>query len=207
MRPAPERGETLTGLLVGLSVGLVVLAGGTQMLAQHLRGHRMNLQASHLQHDLHTSMDWITRELRQAQYVAGAWQTRSPGACDDPFCDGPEDFSIADDWIDFSRDRNRDGMQDDDECMGFRLSQKALMARRTCSGSGNWLPLTDRASLEVTALSWQLQCELRQGWLHRTVRITLTGQWPGDASRSVSLTQTVHLRNDLPTSAQALYCP
>ncbi len=207
MRHTVPRGETLTGLLVGLALGLVVLAAGTQMLAQHLGGHRLNLQASHLQHDLRTAMDWMGRELCQAQYVAGAWQTRSPTTCDDPFCDGLEDFSIEDDWIDFSRDRNHNGLQDDDECMGFRLSNKALMARRSCSGTGQWQPLTDRASLEVTALGWQLQCERRQGWLHRTVRVTLTGQWPGDASRSFSLSQTVHLRNDLPASAQALYCP
>jgi type II secretory pathway component PulJ len=202
-----ERGETLIGLLVGLAVGLVVLAAGTQMLGQQLRGHRLNLQSSHLQHDLRTAMDWVTRELRQAQYSAQAWETRSPSTCDDAFCDGFEDFSIEDDWIDFSRDRNHNGMQDDDECMGFRLSDKALMARRSCSGSGNWLPLTDRASVEVTALSWQLRCELRQGWLHRSVRVTLAGQWPGDATRPFSLSQTVHLRNDLPASAQALYCP
>ena len=42
------RGETLTGLLVGMAVGLVVLAAGMQMLAQQLRGHRHSLQASHL---------------------------------------------------------------------------------------------------------------------------------------------------------------
>lgn len=207
MRHTLPRGETLTGLLVGLALGLVVLAAGTQMLAQHLAGHRLNLQTSHLQHDLRTAMDWMGRELRQAQYVAGAWQTRSPVRCDDPFCDGLEDLSIEGDWIDFSRDRNHNGLQDDNECMGFRLSGKALMARRSCSGTGQWLPLTDRASLEVTALGWQLQCERRQGWLHRTVRMTLTGQWPGDASRSVSLSQTVHLRNDLPGSAEALFCP
>ncbi|MBD8050617.1 PilW family protein [Limnohabitans radicicola] len=202
-----ERGETLIGLLVGLAVGLIVLAAGTQMLAQHLRGHRLNLQASHLQHDLRTAMDWMSRELRQAQYSAQAWQTRSPSACDDSFCDGFEDFSIEGDWIDFSHDRNHNGRQDDDECIGFRLSDKVLMARRSCSGSGNWLALTDRSSLEITALSWQLQCELRQGWLHRTVRVTLTGQWPGDTTQPISLSQTVHLRNDMPASAQALYCP
>ncbi len=201
------RGETLTGLLVGMAVGLVVLAAGMQMLAQQLRGHRHSLQASHLQHDLRAAMDWMGRELRQAQHVAGAWQTRSPSRCDDPFCDGPEDFSIEDHWIDFSRDRNLNGMQDNNECMGFRLSDKALMARRSCSGTGSWLPLTDRASLEVTALSWQLQCELRQGWLHRSVQLTLVGQWPGDPTRSVRLSQTVHLRNALPASAQALFCP
>jgi type IV pilus assembly protein PilW len=207
MRHPHERGETLIGLLVGLAVGLVVLAAGTQMLGQHLRGHRLNLQSSHLQHDLRTALDWVTRELRQAQYSAQAWQTRSPTTCDDAFCDGFEDFSIEGDWIDFSHDRNNNGAQDDDECMGFRLSDKALMARRSCSSSGNWLPLTDRASLEVTALSWQLRCELRQGWLHRSVRVTLAGQWPGDATRPFSLSQTVHLRNDLPASAQALFCP
>ena len=207
MQAFRQRGETLIGMLVGLTVGLLVLAAGTQMLAQHLRGHRLSLQASHLQHNLRSAMDWMTRELRQAQYVAGAWQTRSPSACNDTFCDGFEDFSIEGDWIDFSRDRNHNGTQDDNECIGFRLSDKALMARRTCSGSGNWLTLTDRTSLEVTALSWQLQCELRQGWLHRTVHVTLSGQWPGDATQPVSLTQTVHLRNDLPESVQAQYCP
>ena len=208
LHPRPhERGESLTGLLVGLALGLVVLAAGTQMLATHLRGHRQSLQSSHLQHDLRSAMDWMGRELRRAQYSAQAWQTRSPSACDDTFCDGFEDFSIEGDWIDFSHDRNHNGVQDDNECMGFQLSDKVLMARRSCSGTGNWVALTDSASLEVTALTWQLRCEPRQGWLHRTVRIDLTGQWPGQASAPIQLSQTVHLRNDLPASAQALYCP
>lgn len=177
------------------------------MLAQHLRGHRLNLQSSHLQHDLRSAMDWMADELRQAQYTAGAWQTRAPTRCDDEFCDGFEDFSIEDNWIDFSHDRNHNGVQDDNECMGFRLSDQVLMARRSCSGTGSWLPLTDRASLQVTALRWQLQCEPRQGWLHRSVRLTLSGQWPGDSARTVSLSHTVHLRNDLPQRVQALFCP
>ncbi len=207
MHHPQQRGESLIGLLVGLAVGLVVLAAGTQMLGQHLHGHRVNLQSSHLQHDLRSAMDWMTRELRQAQYSAKAWQTRSPANCDDNFCNGFDDFSIEGDWIDFSRDRNHDGIQDDDECMGFRLKDRVLMARRSCSGSGNWLGITDATSLEVTALSWHLQCELRQGWLHRTVRVTLAGQWPGDATQPISLSQTVHLRNDLPASVQARFCP
>ena len=207
MRHPAQRGETLVGLLVGLGIGLLVLAAGSQMLAQQLRGHRLSLQGSHVQHELRSAMDWMSRELRKAQYAGLAWQTRSPASCSDPFCDGLEDFSIEGDWIDFSHDRDHDGAQDDNECMGFRLSNKVILARRTCSGTGSWLPLTDSASLEVTALSWQLQCELRQGWLHRSVRITLSGQWPGDAARPVSLSQTVHLRNDVPASVQALYCP
>ena len=58
------------GLLVGLSVGLLVLAAGSALMAQHLRGHRLLLQDSHLHQDLRSVTDWMTRELRQATLVA-----------------------------------------------------------------------------------------------------------------------------------------
>ena len=207
MTGAHERGETLMGLLVGLSVGWVVLAAGSALLSTHLRGHRMALHDSHLHHDLRSGMDWMARELRKAQYSAGAWASRSPAACKDAFCDGPEDFSIKGKQIEFSHDRNHNGEQDKNECMGFRLSGKALQTKRSCSASGDWLAITDNANLQITDLRWQLRCEQRQGWLRRSVEMALTAQWPNDPSRQVSLTHTVHLRNDLPASQQALFCP
>jgi type II secretory pathway component PulJ len=200
-----QRGETLIGLLVGLSVGLLVLAAGSAMLANHLRGHRMALQDSHLHHDLRSAMDWMARELRKTQYTAQAWKTRAPSVCDDAFCSGWQDLSIEGDWIDFSYDRDHNGKKDDDECMGFRLSGTTLHARRSCKG--DWQAITDNANLKITALSWQLRCELRNGWVHRSVLMALTAQWPRDASRQISLSQTVHLRNDLPASAKVLFCP
>ena len=200
-----QRGETLIGLLVGLSVGLVVLAAGSAMLSNHLRGHRMALQDSHLHHDLRSAMDWMAREVRKAQYTAHAWQSRAPKVCDDAFCEGWQDFSIERDWIDFSYDRNHNGKKDSDECMGFRLSGRNLQTRRSCKG--DWQAITDSANLEITSLSWQLRCELRNGWIQRSVLMVLTAQWPRDASRQISLSQTVHLRNDLPASAHALFCP
>jgi hypothetical protein len=89
--------------------------------------------------------------------------------------------------------------------MGFRLSGTTLHARRSCKG--DWQAITDNANLKITALSWQLRCELRNGWVHRSVMMALTAQWPRDASRQISLSQTVHLRNDLPASAKGLFCP
>lgn len=202
-----ERGETLMGLLVGLSVGLVVLAAGSALLANHLRGHRTALQDSHLHHDLRSAIDWMARELRKAQYTANAWETRSPTACEDAFCDGPENFSIAGHRIEFSHDRNHNGQQDMNECMGFRLAGKALQAKRSCNASGDWQAITDSANLHITELRWQLHCEEHQGWLHRSIQMVLTAQWPTDASRQVSLSHTVHMRNDLPASQQARFCP
>jgi hypothetical protein len=58
-----------------------------------------------------------------------------------------------------------------------------------------------------TGLAWQLQCKQHQGWLSRSVQMTLQAQWPSDASRHITLSKTVHLRNDIPASQQALFCP
>lgn len=202
-----EGGETLMGLLVGLSLGLLVLAAGSAQIAHQLKGHRLALQDSHLHQDLRSAMDWMARDLRKAQYSASSWETRSPGVCTDPFCDGWEDFSIENDWIDFSFDRDHDGEQDDNECMGFRLSERVLHARRTCSGTGQWQAITDKGSIEIMALSWQTHCEARNGWLHRSVDMRLLARWPNDDSRQISLVQTVHLRNAMPGYLQPLLCP
>jgi type IV pilus assembly protein PilW len=202
-----EKGETLLGVMVGLSVGLVVLAAGSALMAHHLRAHRMVLQDSHLNHELRVAADWMGRELRQTQYTASAWASRSPDHCDDDFCDGFEDFSIEGDWIDFSYDRNHNGEQDNDECMGFRLSGTSLHAKRSCGTNGQWQALTDAQSVQITELIWQQQCELHQGWLRRSIQMTLRARWPHDASRFITLSNTVHLRNDLPGSQQALFCP
>ena len=202
-----ESGETLMGLLVGLSVGLVVLAAGSALLANHLRGHRMALQDSHLHHDLRSAMDWMARELRKAQYTADAWQSRAPGVCDDPFCEGWQDFSIEGDWIDFSYDRDHNGQKDDNECMGFRLSSQTLQIKRSCQDAGDWQAITDTSSLKVSALQWTLHCSAAQGWLRRSVQMTLSAAWPQDPGRTMSLTQTVRLQNDLPASVQSKFCP
>lgn len=207
MAAQAEKGETLMGLVVGLSVGLVVLAAGSALMANHLRGHRMTLQDSQLNHELRVAADWMGRELRKTQYTASAWATRSPTHCDDDFCGGFEDFSIEGNWIDFSYDRNHNGEQDGEECMGFRLSGNSLHAKRSCYGNGQWQALTDHQSVHITELIWQLQCELHQGWLRRSIQMTLTASWPGDASKSITLSNKVHLRNDLPGSQQALICP
>jgi type IV pilus assembly protein PilW len=207
MANTTQKGETLMGLMVGLSVGLLVLAGGSSLLTHQLRGHRMAWQDSHLNHELRVAADWMGRELRKAQYSAKAWETRSPNQCDDTFCDGFEDFSIEGDWIDFSHDRNHNGEQDNDECMGFRLSGNTLHAKRSCSASGDWQAMTHSKSVRITDLAWQLKCDQHQGWLRRSVQMTLQAQWPSDASRHITLSKTVHLRNDIPGSQQALFCP
>ena len=205
--PAPaQRGETLMGLLVGMTLGLLVLTGGTHMLGQLLRGQRQALQDSHLQQDLHFAMDLMASELQDAQYSAQAWTSRSPTACTDAFCDGNEDFSLTTDRMDWTLDRNHDGRQDNNECTGFRLRAGALQMRTACTPEV-WTALSDTASLRLTRLQATVQCRPLTGWLQRQVQVQLEAQWPQDATRRLALQRTVVLRNNLPQAVQARYCP
>lgn len=201
-----QRGETLVGLLVGLALGLLVLAGGAHLLAQLMRGHRMALQDSHIQQDLHFAMDLMVSELQDAQYSASAWQSRQPAQCADAFCDGQEDFRLGQDRIDWTLDRDHDGAQDNDECTGFRVRSGALQVRTACTPEV-WTALSDITSLRVQRLEATLQCTVHAGWLHRQVQLQLEAQWPQDAARSLLLRRTVWLRNPLPEAVRALYCP
>lgn len=63
---ARQRGLSLVELLVGISVGLFVLAGATLLLSTQLGDNRRLLLETQLQQDLRATMDIITRELRRA---------------------------------------------------------------------------------------------------------------------------------------------
>lgn len=199
-----QRGETLTGLLVGMALGLLVLAAGTQMLAHLLRGHRLALQDSHLQQDLHFAMDLMVRELQSAHYVADAWKTRHPSACEDGFCQAGN-FLLVDNRIEFSLDKSGNGQRENNECTGFKVSNEALLMRTSCDN--NWQPLTDKTTAVVTALQAQLRCTEVNGWLQRQLSLQLDAQWPGAPSRRLQLQRTVVLRNPVPASHRALFCP
>ncbi len=201
-----ERGETLVGLLVGMALGAMVLGAGAQMLAQLMRGHRLALQDAHLQQDLHFAMDLMSRELQHAQYVANAWQTRSRTACTDAFCDEVTDFQLADNRIGFSMDRDHNGLQDNNECMGFRATDGVLSRRTGCQGGG-WQPLSDKTSVVVTGLQARLHCSAVDGWLHRQLDLQLDAHWPGAPDRRLQLQRSVPLHTLLPAALQARFCP
>ena len=173
MRPAHrQRGETLIGLLVGMALGLFVLAAGSAMLAQLLRAHQQTLQGNQQTQDLDLALDMLVRELQNAQSVglSDAAHTRSSQRCPDPFCDGPEDFSIVPDEILFSLDRNHNGVQDNNECSGWRVQDGTLQVRTACSPAV-WTALTDSRSLRVTALQVRVRCTEWNGWLQRQAQV------------------------------------
>lgn len=205
--PHTERGESLVGLLVGLALGLGVLAAGAHMLARLLAEQRQLHAQSRLQQELHFALERIAHELQDAQYSASAWRSRNANACSDAFCNDFDDFSISENRIVWSLDRNHNGTQDNNECTGYRLSAGTLQQRSACQPE-TWGPLSDPATLAISKLRATLHCQARSGWVQRQVQLELQAQNPLQPREAPwALQQRVLLRNDLPASAAAGVCP
>ena len=149
--PRSARGTTIVELLVGLAIGLVIVAGAATLLARQLHQQRALLAETRLTQDLRNAADLIARDLRRAGYwgdaAAGVW---SHGAAPlaNPYA-AVTSMAAASDTMRFaySRDAAEDQTVGDNERTGFRLHGHAVEARV----GDQWQALTDASTLVVTA--------------------------------------------------------
>ena len=222
MMERPQRGFTLVALLVGLALGLIVVAAGALMLTQHLREHRALLLEARLQQDLHTVADLVAGDLRRAGHwgdaAAGMWspllaQRVNPYAALAPSVAASDATSFA-----YSRDAVENHLLDNNERFGFRLRHHAVEIEL---GGGNWQALTDASLLEITAFTitptvadidlgalcsqpcpaGSAACPPRQQV--RSLALLVSGRAAGASGPTRSAQALVRLRNDLVVGA----CP
>lgn len=196
------RGESLIALLVGLALGLGVLTGGIGLWMVTLKAQRSALQETHLQQDLHAALEWMVQELRNAQYIHPAWDQRTAANCNDAFCGAPEDFSVSESQIEFSWDRNDNGLKDITECSGFQLRADELRLKTNCT-TGQWQVITHAQNVRVTALQFTPHCVWQNGSLQRYIDIQLSAALPNEPLNTVTHQRSVHLRNAQPASTTA----
>lgn len=63
-----DRGLSIVELLVGIAVGLFVLAGATMMASNQISDNKRLLLETQVQQDLRTAMDVIVRDIRRSGY-------------------------------------------------------------------------------------------------------------------------------------------
>jgi len=155
-RPRHQRGLSLVELMVGITVGLFVVAAAATLVANQLSDNRRLLLETQVQQDLRATMDIITRQLRRAgaaaptNVEAGIAASPVAGGASNPF------GSIAvvgspptETTFSFYFDADQQGPY------GFKLEGgivKTLMPRITAAG-GVWQELTDPNTVVVTAFS------------------------------------------------------
>lgn len=216
IRPAAQRGLTMVELLIGMAVGLFIVAAAASLMTGNLRESRNLVIESRLMQDLRTAADMITRDLRRAGYWAAAnTGVRGDGASAiiaNPYADVTPVTAAADNVsFRFSRDTTENNTVDSNEQFGFRLRNGAIELQL---GAGNWQALTDATTLTITQFSvtptveeislagfcatpcpaGSSTCPPRQQV--RSLAVVIAGRATSDARLTRSVRSQVRLRND-----------
>jgi type IV pilus assembly protein PilW len=198
-----QRGLSLVELMVGIAIGLVIVAAALAALTHHLRENRSLLVEARLMQDLRTASDLIARDLRRAGHWvdadAGAWRTASPNP--------HAEFSPSDAAVSFSYSRSGQA----NEQLAYRLRQGVIEMKL---GDANWQAMTDANTLRVSSFSVTPQvqeivlvdfcsrpcpagsetCPPRQAV--RSLAVQVEANAPHDPLLNRSVQATVRLRND-----------
>lgn len=216
-----QAGLSLVELLIGVALGLFIVAGAAALGGSMLSENRRLLLETQVQQDLRATADIVTRELRRAaapaDIIPTMWLPDAPNTL--PSANGYAGPTVqSGDVISYQYDRIDSPSSD----LGFTFSGNTIFSR---VGSAPAQPLTDRNALRVTAFTvteqaaptLQLACEklcadgTQACWPTIRAReyvITIAGTSATDASVQRSLTSRVRIRNDaVQFNAAGAMCP
>ncbi len=162
-----SRGISLVELMVGITVGMIVVAGASVMMTNQIAEHRRLTLETQVQQDLRATADLMLRDLRRAGSWAvpqrGVW---APGSAAAPV---ENDYTrtilagapgSAELQYSYSRHNDRtvsnalpldpedDVMSPATERFGFKIDDKGILRFQI---GGRWQPLTDEKVLVITA--------------------------------------------------------
>lgn len=209
-----SRGFSIVESMVGLAIGLVIVAGGLALFAGQLNAARRTMLEARLNQDLRSAADLIARDVRRAGYwqeaLAGTVAIGAGGATAvNPYrqvSSGDSSLGYA-----FSRDAVEDNTRGAEELFGFRLTDAGMLEMRTAENT--WNELVDPSLVRVTAFEiTPNEVTIPLGHLcttscppgtpncpSTTVRrfdLLLRGQAVADAAVQRELRVAIRLRND-----------
>jgi prepilin peptidase dependent protein B len=215
-RRAMAQGLSLVELLVGVAVGLMVVAGASFVAVNQIGDNRRLLLETQVQQDLRATADMVARDLRRAGYwgaaETGAWQGDDPTVAANPYAAiAPDTAGEAVGQVEFSYSRDiveDDAIDDDKERFGFKLDGGAV---KMLVG-GVWQSLTDTNVLQVTRFDIVVDLQTVQQacfkecvgggtacWPSQHVRrytVEIVGRAVADTAVQRSVRDSVRVRND-----------
>lgn len=215
--PAGQRGSFLLETMIGLAIGLLILAGTLTLFESTRKKNADVVQSTRLNSELRATMDLIVRELRRASYwgnsAQGTWSTGNQTVVANPF--NALDTATAG-QITYRYDVDGDGAVGSGETFRIALDTgTAGVVFSVLDGAGNATsstPFSDTDLTVVSALTFNAvdrtattTC-LKSGAgpvaptppvLHlRLVNVTLTGALRSAPAATRTLTESVNVRND-----------
>lgn len=164
-----QTGITLIELLIGMLVGLIIVAAGIAVFSTSLRGQTDNIKLARLNQDMRAMMDIMARDIRRAGFVTSDPEANWASLQNNPFFGPTTDIAV---WnydtgnnncivYAYNRDNDSPPTVTDNERMGFRLKQDGKLEMRSsgttnenCS-NGAWETITE-PEVEITGLTFTL---------------------------------------------------
>ena len=159
-RVAGQRGLSIVELMVGIAVGMFLVAGAVTMFVGNLTSSRQLLVEARVNQDLRATIDLISRDLRRAGY----WENSISGT----IAAGAAGATVANPYIaitptgsskiEYLFARNADNTRDNNEAFGFRreaVNGIGVIQMKT-DATPTWQTLTDPSVLNVSATGLQI---------------------------------------------------
>ncbi len=176
--PRWQRGVTLIELMIGLTVGALVMAGAITLFAKISFSGLENTRSIRLNQQLRATLDFIHRDLQRAGYVKAFDPALPASVASWNVQDADGNYTgraamaatigqfgvitIVGNCIDYSYDLDKDGaltlagVGTDSESFGFRLNAGAVQSGTSANcttGAGTWRDITS-AEVTITALTF-----------------------------------------------------
>ncbi|MDM4765107.1 prepilin-type N-terminal cleavage/methylation domain-containing protein [Pelomonas sp. SE-A7] len=217
-----QRGLGLVETMVGITVGLIVVAGATLMVTNQITDHKRLVLETQVQQDLRATADLVLREVRRAGYWATATDSVwAPGSAapttTNPYASMTPASAASSNVLTISASKAERPAQEDnittaDETHRFRLVNGTLYYQLSTDTSDQ--PLTDPNSVRITEFTVKLNvqtvplsdfcttpCSAGNAncppvQLVRHVLVTISGQAVHDQAVTRSVEVGSRLRND-----------
>ena len=207
----PRLGLSIVELMVGITIGLFILAGASMMLTTQLGDNRRLLLEAQVQQDLRSTVDMISREIRGAGYWSNASNQVWKPTVTNPYSAGPLVATANNSSLEYYKSLENPGLDnnliDNNEYGGFRLNA-GTGTIDVQLGSGNWQQLTDPAVLTVVqftlvpnTVAVDVPPSVPGGAILklciRDVTLTIVVRAVHDAAVQRSISNRIRLRNDV----------
>jgi type IV pilus assembly protein PilW len=225
-RPASaQKGFSLIELMIGVTLGLFLLAGAVTMFVSNISGSHTLLLEARINQDLRASLDLMERDIRRTGYwsnaisgvllgaTATATTTNPYGSITCSNCGATS--TSAQLTYSYTKDNTENNTLDSNEQFGYRLSSGKLQMQ---TSSGTWQDMTDSNILtitsfgiteSITAIDVSNACTTTTNMVVtptlyvRRYDISITGQAVSNTAITRTLRSSVRPRNDYITGA----CP
>lgn len=155
-----QKGLSLVELMVGITVGLVVMTGVTTFFVDYLQNNRQLIQMARLDQEMRTAMDIVARDIKRMGYkrdvhldILNLTEESSSRTATLPIFLNPQaNISDSESEINFWYDENSDNTLNTGattEEHGYQIASNALQRR-----SGNtWQDITDPSITQITGFN------------------------------------------------------